>query len=171
MVTTSKVNNKITIKIPTPKYFHCYKLNESRYALFDIKMDMPVVIGSLAIIKSVKLPPNSKVFFYKIGAKGFFEKGPSKTIEVEGEAVHQKPPLRYEKVDPQNTFYHIFKLSPILYVLWGNDVKMPIVYGSYQKIQMTINQLPKNSIIYYYKEDVTVKNSFKFYMMYEGKGK
>ena len=170
MVTTSKVNDKIVIKTTPPKYFHCFKLSESSYALFGIKMDMPIIVGSLAIIKSTKLPKNSIVFYYKIGSMGYFEKGPEKTIEINGEVPHQKPPLRYHYIEKGEFLYHVFKLSPVLYVLWDSSVKMPIIYGSNQKLQATLNQLPKTVTIYYYKEDVTVKNSFKFYMMFEGKG-
>ncbi len=169
MATTSKVNSKIVIKTTPPKYFHCFKLSESSYALFDIKMDMPIVVGSLSIIKSTQLSKNSIVFYYRIGSKGFFEKWPDKTIEIHGEVPHQKVPLRYHYIEKNQFIYHVFKLSPVLYVLWDNTVDMPIIYGSYQRLQATINQIPKNSTIYYYKEDVTVKNSFKFYMMFEGR--
>ena len=170
MVTTSKVNDKIVIKIPPPKYFHCFKLSESSYALFDIKMDMPIIIGSLAIIKSTKLPKNSITFYYEINSKGYFEKRPEKTIDIKGEVPHQKAPLRYHYIDKDELLYHVFKLSSVLYVLWDSNVKMPIMYGSNQKLQATINQLSKSCTIYYYKEDFSVKNSFKFYMMFEGKG-
>ena len=168
MLISSKVNDKQVIKIPK-KYFQCFKLNESSYALFDIKMDMPIVIGSLAIIKSVKLPQNSTVFLYKINSKNFFEKPVEKTIEINGEGVHQKPPLRYNYIDDKTIFYHYFKLSPVLCVIFGEDFKMPIAYGSNQKIQAVINSIPKNSTIFYYKEDFTVKNSFKFYMVFDGR--
>ena len=168
MATTSKVNSKIVIKTTPPKFFHCFRLSESSYALFDIKMDMPIVIGSLAIIKSTRLPQNSIVFYYKIGTNGYFEKAPDKTIEVNGEVPHQKAPLRYHYVGKDETIYHVFKLSSVLYVLWDSDIKTPIVYGSNQKLQAVINKTPKGSTIYYYKEDLSVKNSFKFYMMYEG---
>jgi hypothetical protein len=167
MSITSKVNSKIVIKTAPPKYFHCFKLSESSYALFDIKMDMPIVIGSLAIIKSTQLPKNSIVFYYKIESKGFFEKAPENTITINGEVPHQKPPLRYHYIEKGEFLYHVFKLSNVLYVLWDSNVKMPIIYGSNQKLQATLNQLPKTSTIYYYKEDATVKNSFKFYMMFE----
>ncbi len=171
MATTTNVNSKIVIKTPTPKYFHCFKLSDSSYALFDIKMDMPVVIGSLAIIKGTKLPQGAVVFYYEINSsKGYFEKGPKKTInDIRGDVSHNKPPLRYHYINPNIFEYHSFKLSPTLYVLWDSTVDMPIIYGSYQKLQATINQVPKLSKIYYYKEDFTVKNSFKFYMMFEGK--
>ena len=170
MSLSSKVNDKIVIKNTiSPKYFHCFKLNDASYALFDIKMDMPLVIGSLVIIKTTKLPQNSSVFYYEIHSKGYFEKGPEKTIDIRGEGLHQKPPLRYHDIDKNNKTYHVFKLSPILYTLWDIDIRTPIVYGSYQRIQATLNEVEKDSTIYYYKEDLSVKNSFKFYAMFKGK--
>jgi len=169
MPTIINVNDKIVIKkIPTPKYFHCYKLNDSSYAFFDIKMDMPIIIGSIAIIKSIKLPSNSTTFYYEINKDGYFEKGPEKTIKVGGDGTHTKPPLRFHDINKKNTVYHLFILSTILSVLWDDDFSMPITYGSNQRIQSVINQLPKNSTIFYYKEDVTVKNSFKLYMTFKG---
>ena len=132
-------------------------------------MDMPIFIGSLSIIKSIKLPTNSIVFYYKIGSKGCFEKSPEKTIEIIGEGTHQKPPKRFHDIDDKMLEYHCFKLSQIESVLFDGDFSMPIAYGSNQRIQATINKIPKNSVIYYYKEDVSVKNSFKFFMIFEGK--
>ena len=166
-----KVNDKIVIKkVSMPKYFHCFKLSESSYALFDIKMDMPLMIGSIAIIKSLKLPSNSIVFYYHINDnKGYFEKMPEKTIDVQGEGTYLKPPLRYHHVNDKKKFYHVFKLTPILFVLWDDDVSMPIAYGSYQRIQATLNIIPKDATVFYYKEDASVKHSFKFYTLFEGK--
>jgi len=168
MATTSNVNDKVIINTP-PSYFHCFKLTDSSYAIFDSKMDMPVVIGSLALIKGTKLPRNSTVFYYEISSKGYFEKLPDKTIEVKGDVVHRKPPLRYHYISEKELFYQVFKLSPILYVLWDSDVSSPIIYGSYQRLQATINKIPQGSTIYYYKEDLTVKNSFKYYAIFKGR--
>jgi hypothetical protein len=165
------VNDKQTIiRLPEPRYFHCYKLNESNVALFDVKMDMPIVIGSIAIIKSCKLPPNSTVFYYKLMAEGFFAKGADKFMEIDGDGKHIKPPLRYHYVDPQRLMYHHFKLSPVVSVLFDDRFTMPIVYGSNQKVQAVINKVSKAASIFYYKEDVTFKHSFKLWMMYKGKG-
>jgi hypothetical protein len=169
MVTQSKVNSKNVIKITPPKYFHCFKLSDSSYALFDIKMDMPIIIGSLAIIKSTQLPTNSIVFYYEIKSKGFFEKRPEKTIDVKGDGKHQKAPLRYHNLKREPGVYHHFKLTPILFSFWDNEFDMPIVYGSNQKVQATINNIADGSIVYYYKEDANVKNSFKQYMTFESK--
>ena len=168
MSITTKVNDKSTIKTIPPTYFHCFKLTSSSYALFDMKMDMPIIIGSLAIIKTVKLPQNSMVFYYEINSKNFFEKGPKKTIAIKGNGKHSKPPLRYHYVNKTGKFYHYFKLTPVLSVLFDTDFSMPIVYGSNQKIQATMNHLTKEVSIFYYKEDFTIKNSFKFFMMFEG---
>ena len=166
----ANVNSKETIKkLPPPKYFHCFRLNESNYAIFDMKMDMPIVIGSIAIIKSMKLPENSFVFYYEIRSKGYFEQGPEKYIEVKGDGKHTKPPLRYHYLDKRKLVYHHFKLSPVLSVLFDDTFDMPLAYGSNQKIQAVINLIDKSATIFYYKEDATVKNSFKLWMLYKGK--
>jgi len=167
MINTNKVNEKSVIKIP-PKYFHCFQLNDASSALFDIKMDMPLVIGSLPIIKTTKLPKNSTVFYYSANAKGFFEKGPENTIKINGEGKRVKAPLRYNYIDNKNFLYHHFKLSTVLSVIFDDRFDMPIMYGSNQKIQAIINSIPKNSSIFYYQEDLSVKNSFKLYMTYKG---
>ena len=165
----TNVNDKETIKKSKQKYYHCFKLNESNYALFDIKMDMPIVIGSLSIIKSVKIPTNSAVFYYELTPKLFFEKTPAKYIVIKGEGVHLKPPLRYHYLDKDKVLYHHFKITPVLSVIFDDDFSMPLAYGSNQKIQGVINQINSQSAIFYYKEDATLKNSFKLYMSYKGK--
>lgn len=166
----NNVNDKETIKKQSkPRYYHCFKLNESNYALFDIKMDMPIVIGSISIIKTVKLPSNSIVFYYDLNSKMFFEKPPEKYIEIKGEGIHLKPPLRYHYIYSDKVLYHHFKITSVLSVIFDDDFSMPISYGSNQKIQGVINQINKQSTIFYYKEDATLKNSFKLYMSYKGK--
>ena len=150
-------------------YYHCFKLNSSSYALFDIKMDMPIVIGSITIIKSVKLPSNSLVFYYELNSQHFFEKKPSKYIEIKGEGKHQKPPLRYHYINDISIFYHHFKLSPVVSVIFDNKFNMPLAYGSNQKIQSILNNINQEAIIFYYKEDLSIKNSFKLFMIYNGK--
>ena len=160
------VNNNQSIK---NTYYHCFKLSDSSYALFDIKMDMPITLGSLSIIKTVKLPKSALVYFYKINNKsGFFEKGPDKFIDVSGEGKHIKPPLRYQYVDPKTIFYHHFKMSNVLSVIFGDDFDMPLMYGNNQKIQMVKNQIGKDKQIFVYKEDLTFKNSFKLWQVDTG---
>lgn len=132
-------------------------------------MDMPLIVGSLAIIKSAKLPQNSIVFYYELNAKTFFEKGPKKTIDISGDGKHQKPPLRYHYLKKEPTVYHHFKLSPVLFSFWDENFDMPIVYGSNQKVQAILNNIAKGSTVQYYKEDTTVKNSFKQYMTFVSK--
>lgn len=163
-----KVNDKQVIKTYT--YYHCFKLSESSYALFDAKMDMPIVIGSLSVIKATKLSPNSVVFLYIMRSGLFFEKGAKKTIELGGNVTHKKPPLRYHYTDAESLVYHHFKLNGVLSVLFDSDFHMPIAYGSNQKIQAIINKINKKSIIFYYKEDGSIKHAFKLFMTYEGKG-
>jgi len=163
---TVEVNQKKTIKIP--RYFHCLKLNDSSYVLFDVKMDMPMIIGSIAIVKSLKLPEGSVVWYYH-SPNGFFQKTPSKTIEIDGDGKYRKPPLRFKKLDPRWPIYHHFKLSPVLSALFDGTFEMPIIYGDNQKVEATISKLDKTTSIFYYKEDMSFKNSFKWWMTYEGK--
>ena len=164
----ANVNVKQTIiKLPKPTYYHCFKLNDSNYALFDIKIDMPIVIGSIAIIKSTKLPLNSLVFYYEIGSLGFFTKGPEKYMKMDDNAngKHQKPPLKQTYI-PNDLFYHHFKLSDTESALFCESFKNPVRYGSNDKIQVVINNINKDAKIFYYREDVSIKNSFKLWDMY-----
>jgi hypothetical protein len=163
----NNVNDKQGIKKAEPRYYHCFRLNQNNYAIFDIKMDMPILIGSVAIVKSMKLPDGAVVFSYKIGRDGYFEKTPQKYVEVKGDGKHQKPPLRYHIIHPHKIIYHHFKLSPIVCVIFDDEFDMPIAYGSNQKIQGVINNVNKNSKILYYQEDKGLKNSFKWYMTYD----
>lgn len=161
------VNNKEIIKKPI--YYHCFKLSNSSYVLFDKKMDMPLVIGSLSIIKTFNLPAEAVVFYYKIHASGFFYKGPDKTIDIEGEGKRMKPPLRYGYIDDNDTiFFHHFKLSNVLSVIFGSEFNKPLMYGSNQKIQMIKNQIGKDKQIFVYKEDLAFKGSFKLWQVEAG---
>src|ERR1035437_541018 len=102
------VNNNQPIK---NTYYHCFKLSDSLYALFDVKVDMPIVVGSTSIIQSAKLHPNSLVFNYELNPRSFFEKKTKLYLEMNKNANsrHQKPPLRYHYIDSNNIFYHLFK--------------------------------------------------------------
>lgn len=133
-------------------------------------MDMPIVVGSLAIIQSMQLPLNSVVFSYKSNSLGGYEKTVKKTLEVKGEGKHTKPPLRYHYMSDKSLFYHHFKLSTVLSVLFDENFELPIVYGSNQKVQAVLNKVNKGATIFYYKEDAAVKHSFKIFMTYKGKG-
>ena len=164
-------NNNQVIKKPNPRYFHCFKLSESSYALFDIKMDMPLIIGSIAVIQSTKLPLGSLVFYYEINSRLFFEKPPKIYLEMNSDATatHQKPPIRYHYIDENMVQYHLFKMSPVLWSLFDMEFDMPLAYGSFNKVQAVLNNINKASSIYYYHEDITVKNSFKIWYQYKDK--
>lgn len=166
-MSTTIVNNNQTIITPT--YYQCFKLNNSSYALFDIKMDMPIIIGSINIIKTTQVPPNSYVFYYELTSKYYFEKLPSIYIKINGETKHQKAPLRYHLFNEKKIIYHHFKLSPILSVLFDDEFDMPLAYGGNQKVHAVINKIPRENTVFYYQEDMNVKNSFKLYMTYQGK--
>ena len=164
-MTINTVNQK---EIPK-KYYHCFKLSDSKYVLFDIKIDIPLIVGSLGVIKSFQLPENSLVFYYKLNQKGFFEKFPEKYIEIVGINEHTKPPLRFHVMDKDQLFYHHFKVSNVLSSLYDTTFKMPVMYGSNQKIQAILNNIPTSATIFYYKEDASFKKSFKLFMTYSGK--
>lgn len=162
------VNNNSTIK-KNISYYQCFKLTDSLYVIFDIKMDMPLYIGSLNVIKSIKLPEGSLIYYYEFTSKFYFNKPASLYIEIHGDGKHTKPPLRYNYLDKKKLIYHHFKLSPILSVLFDDRFDMPLAYGSNQKVFSVINKIPKEDTVFYYKEDLNYKNSFKLYMTYEGK--
>jgi len=157
------------VNLKKPSYFHCFKLSDNSYALFDSKLDMPLLIGSIAVIKAIKLPAKHIVFFYKTIPKIYFQKAVEKFIDIAGENVKAKPPLRFKKLNDITIIYHHFKISPIVSVLFDSEMDIPIAYGSNQRIQAVLNRINKESIILYYKEDITLKNSYKYFMQYEGK--
>jgi len=170
MLITNVNNNKIINK-PIPAYYHCFKLSDSSYALFDIKMDMPMIIGSSTIITSTKLNKDSSVFLYEINSHLFFEKPPSLYMKMNEEhnVVHRKPPLRYHYIDKKSVIYYVFKMTPTLYVIFDTDFSMPLAYGSVNKIQAVLNNINENSQVFYYREDMTIKNSFKIWYVYKNK--
>lgn len=161
------VNNKETIK--NPIYYHCFKLSDSSYALFDIKIDVPIVVGTLSIIKTVKLPQNALIYFYKIhSGSGFFDKGANKFIEIKGEGKHLKAPLRYGEIDKNTIYFHQFKLSNVLSSFFGDDFSLPLEYGSNQDIQVIKNKISKTQQIFVYKEDKSFPGSFKLWKVEAG---
>lgn len=162
-----EVNVKKSIK--KPHYYHCFKISDSEYTLFDVKMDMPMIVGSIAIVKSLKLPENSVVFYYHAPVIAF-EKPPMKTIEIKGDGKYMKPPMRFKKLEKGGfKIFHHFRLSSVLSAFFDEDMDMPVIYGDNQKVQATVTKLDKTNTIVYYKEDGALKNSFKMWMIYEGK--
>ena len=164
-------NKNQVIKKSIAKYYHCFKLSDSSYALFDIKMDMPIIIGSTAVVQATKLPQNSFVFYYEIGSNFFFAKPPKLYLEMNKDAstTHQKPALRYHYIDPAGLQYHLFKMSPVLWSLFDIDFSMPLAYGSFSKIQAVLNNINENAVVFYYHEDIANKNSFKVWYRYADK--
>lgn len=167
------VNNNKSIKKPT--YYHCFKLSDSSYALFDVKIDVPIVIGSLSIIKTVKLSQNALVYFYKIHrGSGFFDKGADKFIEIKGEVNHMKSPLRplgnneINKMCKNTLYFHQFRLSNVLSSIFGDDFNLPLKYGNNQDIQTVKNKIGKDKQIFVYKEDQSFKGSFKIWKVETG---
>jgi hypothetical protein len=54
-------------------------------------------------------------------------------------------------------------------VLFDDNFNLPIVYGSNQKIDLTIRNISQDLDIFHYKEDMSVKHSFKLYIIDKGK--
>ena len=101
-------------------------------------MDMPIIIGSLSVIQSTKLPQNSLVFYYAINSKLFFEKDPRTylTMNKDANGKHRKPPLRYHYIYKENIFYHVFKLNSVMYSIFDTEFDMPLAYGDFVKFKM-----------------------------------
>lgn len=167
---TVEVNVKKTIK--TPHYYHCFKLSDSEYVMFDNLMDIPIIRGSIEIIQGVKLPEGSVVWYYRpLGQKSaVFQLTPEKTIDVSGgKTLRIKPPKKIKGVDPSSFIYHHFRLSPVLSALYDVSLDVPVAYGDNQKIDRIKNKFGSAITVITYKESLRIKNSFSMYHIKLGK--
>lgn len=162
------VNNNQPIK---NTYYHCFKLSDSSYALFDAKMDMPIVVGSTSIIQSTRLNSNSLVFEYKLNSRSFFEKQAKLYFEMNKSAngYHKKQPLRYHYINPNGLFYHLFKLTNVSWSLFDMEFDMPLAYGGLSKVQAVLNHINENAVVFYYQKDTVVKDALKIWYVYRDK--
>jgi hypothetical protein len=76
--------------------------------------------------------------------------------------------MHFKKIDPKQTIYHHFELSPTEFVLYDSEWKEPIIQGSKNLVEAVIRNLKKSVTICYYKLDVD-KESFKLKAKYTGK--
>lgn len=72
--------------------------------------------------------------------------------------------MQTKSVDWKQKIYHMFKLSNSLYVLYDDEMDMPIKYGALNDVTPVINSLRKHIsgvFIIYYDRDLQDKISFK----------
>lgn len=167
-----EVNAKTIIIKKTPRYYHCFKLSDSEYVLFDNLMDIPICRGSIEIMQGVKLPQGAIVWYYKtVTQKAVsFQLTPEKTIDVSGgETLRTKPPKKIKGVEPSVFVYHHFRLSPTLSALYDMWLDVPVAYGDNQKIDRVKREFGDTISIITYKESLRIKNSFSVYHIKLGK--
>ena len=72
--------------------------------------------------------------------------------------------MQLKSIDKNQKIYHYFKLSTVIYALFDDEMDMPVMYGSLNKIQTTVDSLHKHIpgvFIIYYDRDLQEKTSFK----------
>ena len=77
--------------------------------------------------------------------------------------------MQLKKIDPAAVVYHYFEKSPSEFVLFDNEMDMPIVYGSRNLVDSTVRKLSQSVTVVYYKRDTQEKNAFKRKVIYKGK--
>jgi len=65
--------------------------------------------------------------------------------------------------------YHYFEKSPTEFVLFDDELDMPIMYGSRNIVDATVRKLSTSITVIYYKRDTTEKYAFKRKVIYKGK--
>ncbi len=72
--------------------------------------------------------------------------------------------MTFKKIDKNQTIYHYFKLSTVLYALYDDLMDQPIMYGSLNKVEATVDSIRKtvpNVFFVYYDRDLQDKIPFK----------
>lgn len=72
--------------------------------------------------------------------------------------------MQLKSIDKNQKIYHYFKLSTIIYALFDDEMDMPVMYGSLNKVETTVESLRKHIpevFIVYYDRDLQEKTSFK----------
>jgi hypothetical protein len=64
--------------------------------------------------------------------------------------------------------YHYFEQSKSQFVLYDDDMDMPIAYGSRNLVDAAIRKLPKSITVIYYQRDMRDKLSYKKRYFYQG---
>ena len=79
---------------------------------------------------------------------------------------NRSDPKKIEKtintgIDHTQKLFHHFELSVSKFVLYDDELDMPIIYGSKNLVEGVIHALPTDVVIIYYKRDSTDKTSYK----------
>ena len=78
--------------------------------------------------------------------------------------------MQLKRVDPNAVIYHYFERSPSEFVLYDDEMDMPVAYGSKNLVDARVRSLSPKVSIAYYKRDVD-KTSFKKKFFFRGKVK
>jgi len=77
--------------------------------------------------------------------------------------------MQLKRIDSSMVVYHYFEKSPTEFVLFDDELDMPIIYGSRNLVDATVRKLPSTVTVIYYKRDTTEKSAFKRKVIYKGK--
>lgn len=78
-------------------------------------------------------------------------------------------PMQLKRVNPKALLYHYFEKAIGEYVLFDDELDMPIAFGSRNLVDAKVRSLNSNITVVYYKRDISDKVSFKKKMMFQGK--
>jgi len=77
--------------------------------------------------------------------------------------------MQLKRIKPDVLVFHYFEKSPTEFVLFDDELDMPIIYGSRNLVDSTVRKLSKNVTVIYYKRDTVEQSSFKKNVIYKGK--
>jgi len=77
--------------------------------------------------------------------------------------------MQFKKINPAMLVYHYFQRSPSEFVLFDDEMDLPIIYGSRNLVDSTVRKLSSSVTIIYYKRDNSEKAAFKRNVIYKGK--
>lgn len=72
--------------------------------------------------------------------------------------------MQLKRIDKDQKIYHLFKMSEVLYVLYDDEMDMPIQYGSLTLVNPAVLSIRKNVkgiTVIYYDRDLSDKITFK----------
>jgi hypothetical protein len=77
--------------------------------------------------------------------------------------------MQLKRVNPKQILYHYLERSPSEFVLFDDEMDMPVAYGSRNLVDSMVRNLSPHITVIYYKRDMADKVSFKKKMMFQGK--
>lgn len=77
--------------------------------------------------------------------------------------------MQLKRVNPKALLYHYFEKSVSEFVLFDDDLDMPVAFGSRNLVDAMVRSLNPKIVVVYYKRDISDKVSFKKKMMFNGK--